>query len=224
MIPNTPEGLKQRDQRGGFYIVEHVQVKLSEDADVSIKQSNHPILLSMFKPLLNASLRGAIEMVLREQIRGGIESLNTILWDIGRRVEVFEDVGLSRGPSLIAAFWSELGRLRRSEDGLFSGWRATGTGVVKDVTSESAQFAMGAEPQVISGEKHGPKGSLSESLTERLPGDTGSLSEQASDVIEQARETVQEGVQRVKSFKVLVEQKTKIEEKNPGWESNAFDI
>jgi len=62
------------------------------------------------------------------------------------------------GPALASAWWSELGRLQRTHGGFFSGWRTTGSGIVRN--GGDAEVALGAEPQVLGLEKHGPKGTL----------------------------------------------------------------
>ncbi|TFY58478.1 hypothetical protein EVG20_g8131, partial [Dentipellis fragilis] len=96
--------------------------------------------------------------------------------------------------------------------GLFGGWTATGTGLVKEVEGENAQFAMGAEPQIISGEKHGPKGRLAKPLAEQVGVDTEDVASKAGDTAQQAKEGVKRGVQKVRSFKSMVEQKKEEEE------------
>jgi hypothetical protein len=47
LLPNTPEGLRQREHRGGFHFIERVEVKVAEEIGLEVKESNHPILLSM---------------------------------------------------------------------------------------------------------------------------------------------------------------------------------
>ncbi|KAI1786208.1 hypothetical protein LXA43DRAFT_1111273 [Ganoderma leucocontextum] len=217
-IPNTPEGLRERERRTSFVDIQRVDVKLSEDATLTIKESNHPILVTLFRPVMRARLRDAIETVLRQQIRGTLEHLDALAWDVGRRAEVFEDTGLPRGASLVAGFWSELGHIRRTQDrtaSLLSGWTATGTGVVKD--DKDVQFAMGVEPQVLSGEKRGPKGTFAESLGEREEG------EEAMGVVEQVKEMAKEKVREVRSWKDTLQQKAEEERQRPGWQSSAFD-
>ena len=81
-----------------------------------------------------------------------VEWVDIIAFDGSKRREVFEDAGLGGGSSLVATLWSEVGRLQRErEDEL--GLRATGTGVVlehwHEGKEEKAQFAMGAEPQIL---------------------------------------------------------------------------
>ena len=243
MIPNTPEGLKMREQRGGYHRIERVDVQVSEDVAFAIKQSNHPVFVSVFKPIFNARLRDTLQTVLREQIRATLEWADSMAWDVGRRAEVFSDAGLGPGASLAAAFWSELGRMKREEGGLFSGWRAMGTGVVKDIGGGEeggrAKFAMGAEPQVISGEKRGPKGTLSRPLGETAKESVGEatgldvgldadtdidMEGAASHVAGGVKEGVQKGAQTAKSFKSLIEHKREQEENRPGWSSPAFDV
>ena len=52
LIPNTPLGLKEQDRRGQFFIVERMDVRLADNIMFEVKQSNHSILTSVFKPVL----------------------------------------------------------------------------------------------------------------------------------------------------------------------------
>ncbi|KAI0760929.1 hypothetical protein BD413DRAFT_594282 [Trametes elegans] len=220
-IPNSPEGLAERERRSGFVDIQRVDVKVSEDINLVVKQSNHQILVSVFRPIMLGRLRDALQTVLEQQLRAALEWADAFAWDVGRRAEVFSDTGLPRGASLVAGFWSELGHLQKaSEGGLFSGWKATGTGLIKR-DADGAQFAMGAEPQVLSGEKRGPKGTFSEPVAER--GDVQTKAEQAKDVVEQVKESAKEKVRQVKSFKDTVSAKVEEEKARPGWQSPAFD-
>ena len=102
----------------------------------------------------------------------------------------------------------------------------TGTGVVKK--DGAAQFVMGVELQVLSGEKRGPKGTLSGSVAERcdVEGKKAAAAEagdKLKGVAEQAKETVKGKYQQVKSWKDTVQQKTEEERQRPGWNSPAFD-
>ncbi|KAI0363499.1 hypothetical protein BV20DRAFT_975593 [Pilatotrama ljubarskyi] len=218
-IPNSPEGLKERERRSGFIDIQRVDVKVSEDIELTVKQSNHQILVSVFRPLMLSRLRDALQTVLEQQLRGALEWSDAFAWDVGRRAEVFSDAGLPRGASLVAGFWSELGHLQKGEGGLLSGWKATGTGIIKD--DKGSQFAMGAEPQVLSGEKRGPKGNFSEPLGERE--DVQNKIQQAKGVGQQVKESAKDKLQKVKSFKDTVAQKVDEEKSRPGWQSPAFD-
>ena len=52
--------------------------------------------------------------------------------------------------------------------GLAAGWRATGTGIVRDHKDGSkAEIAFGAEPQVLGADKYGPKATLAQPIGER---------------------------------------------------------
>ncbi|KDQ52650.1 hypothetical protein JAAARDRAFT_183909 [Jaapia argillacea MUCL 33604] len=222
MIPNSPAGLKEREKRGGFHKIESIDVKVTENISFTVRQSNHPMLVTVFKPMLTSTVRDTLAMTLREQIRVAIESTDKMAWDIGNRAEVFSDAGLSRGPSYIAGFWSELGKLARQPGGLTSGWRATGTGVIKDDKHSASKFAMGAEPQILSGEKRGPKGTFSESLGDKMDVEGGV--EGLGAVAQQAKETVKEGIKKVRSFKQSVEVKAREEKSREGWQTSAFDV
>ncbi|KAH9911872.1 uncharacterized protein B0H18DRAFT_1127893 [Fomitopsis serialis] len=228
-IPNSAEGLKERARRGGFLEVQRVEARVSEDVEVRVTESNHSVLVSVFRPVMVGRFRDALRVVLEQQVRAAIEAADALLWDVGKRADVFGDAGLGRGAALVAGFWSELGHLRKTGEGggVLGGWRATGTGVVK--RDGEAQFAMGAEPQVLGGEKRGPKGTLSESVAERydLEGKKEAAAEtggQLKGVAEQAKEGVKEGVRKVRGFGEAVERKTEEERGRDGWQSSAFDV
>ncbi|TBU21761.1 hypothetical protein BD311DRAFT_677580 [Dichomitus squalens] len=223
-IPNSPEGKLEREKRESFLDIQRVDVKVSEDVNLTVKQSNHQILVSVFRPIMLSRLRETLQTILQQQIHGALQSLDKMAWDVGRRAEVFEDTGLPRGASLLAGFWSELGHFQRSSDrSLLSGWKATGTGVIKD--DNNTQFAMGAEPQVLSGDKHGPKGTFSDSVGERVDRnvDVDATVKDAKGVAEQATEVVKGKYRQVKSWTDTVQQKTEEERQRSGWNSPAFD-
>jgi hypothetical protein len=107
-----PEGLRQREHRGGFHFIERVEVKVAEEIGLKVKESNHPILLSMFKPIFMIRFREALAKTFEEQIRWVWESADSVAWDVGKRSEVFSDARLESGSSVAAAVWTEIGRLR----------------------------------------------------------------------------------------------------------------
>ncbi|KAH7884249.1 hypothetical protein F5I97DRAFT_2035588 [Phlebopus sp. FC_14] len=230
LIPNTPKGLEERQRVGRFFRLERVDVALAKDIKFEVKQSNHPILASVFKPVLIVRFREALERTLQEQIRALFDWVDGLAFDVGRRSEVFADTGLGPGASLVAALWSEIGRLRRLEGGLLSGWKATATGVVKEDVAGETKIAMGAEPQILSGQKRGPLGKSAEPLAERLPGVAAvggvghPLEEGVSGAAERVKQVGREGLERVRSFKQSVRHKTDEEEKHKGWQSTAFDL
>ncbi|KZT08287.1 uncharacterized protein LAESUDRAFT_697852 [Laetiporus sulphureus 93-53] len=219
-IPNSPEGLKERQQHNRFLEIQRVEARVSEQVELTIKESNHPILVSVFKPAMLSRFRDTLRTVLEQQIRASIDWVDGLMWDVGRRAEVFGDAGLGRGASLVAGFWSELGHLQKGRRSLLSEWTATGTGVIKQ--DKDSKFAMGAEPQVLSGEKRGPKGTFSESMAE--PQDIGQKAAQAKGVVQQVKETAKQKVQKVKSFKDAVSTKIEEEESREGWQSAAFNV
>lgn len=146
---------------------------------------------------------------------------------------IFEDTGLPRSASLIAAAWSEVGRFSRGQSrrGLSTGWSATATGVTKE-DPDGVSFAMGAEPQILSPEQHGPKARLAEPLkdkADRVAQEAGldvtmeDATATAKDTKEQAKGLVQEGVQKAKGFKAIVDRKKETELRSEGWKSSAFD-
>ncbi|KAG6850361.1 hypothetical protein H0H93_014315 [Arthromyces matolae] len=240
-----------RSTRGHFHVVEHVHVNITDDVSIEIKESNHGILLAMFKPIFILRIRDALEKTLASQIRAAIEWADAVAYDVARRQEVFEDTGaIGGGASLLAAIWSEIGRLRResAQPGTGVAWHATGTGVVVEQAGGDVQFAMGAEPQILSGDKRGPLGTASEPLRERVQSavqqatgvDLSGVEEQAmvvgvddahaqarqaaSQIKGQVKDLVREGKNRIQTFQKSVEEKKAQEEKREGWRSAAFDV
>ena len=224
-IPNTTAGLMERAERKRFLRIDHVVVHVSEDVDVRVTKSNHPILLTVFRPLLTARLRGALQTTLSANIQRALDSIDALIWDTTARAEVFQDAGLGRGPALASAWWSEIGRMQRTHGGPFLGWRTTGSGIVRN--GGDAKVALGAEPQALGPEKHGPKGTLAQPLKERAR-DIGVSAEGSADVGEdvlmQAKEGLKVGIKKVRTFEERIADKQIEEERTPGWESSAFDV
>ncbi|KAJ6589074.1 hypothetical protein B0H19DRAFT_1102800 [Mycena capillaripes] len=212
---------KEREAKRGYHHIEQLTVQIGHDVKLKVNDSNHGILLQLFKPAWNKKFREALGRTLGEQLRVALDGLDGMAWDVQKRSEVFADAGAGRGAALAAAVWSEIGRLIRERSW---GMRATGTGVVlEESTRDGAKFAVGAEPQILSGEKRGPMGTGSESLENRVRGQTGT-SQNAPDMKTQLRGLVGEGKGQVSSFKRSVDEKSAMEKENPGWKSSAFDI
>lgn len=222
LIPNTPLGLKERERDQRFFKVERVDVHLAENITFEVKESNHPILATVFKPVLISRFREALEKTLEEQIRGIFDLADGIAFDVSNRAEVFEDTGLGRGAAIAAAVWSEIGRLRRMEGGLLGGWKATGTGIIKEGLPGDAKLAMGAEPQILPGEKKGPLGTHAVPISER-PEFKG-IVESGATVKENIKQATREGAGKVQSFKETVRRKASEEKRSAGWNSHAFDL
>ncbi|KZP20679.1 hypothetical protein FIBSPDRAFT_911054 [Athelia psychrophila] len=231
LLPSSPEGLEQRKKRGAFHFVERVEVNIAEDVKLTVRESNHEILMTMFKPVVVMRFRDALAKTLAEHIRALLEGADALAWDVGSRAEVFADAGLGTGAAFAAAVWSEIGRLRKSQGGLLNGWKATGTGFVKEGVA-GGKLAVGAEPQILDGEKHGPLGTNAQTLKERLPDvdmngadadvDVSSAAAAVGDVAQKGMDLVQEGKRQIQGFAQTVEAKAAEEKKREGWESDAF--
>jgi hypothetical protein len=169
-------------------VVERCAVEISDDVEVSVRESNHPMLVNVFSGLVKRRIKEVMERTLTGQFRALVDWLDGLAYDVGERKKVFEDTGLSGGPAVVTALWSELGKMEReaaSEEGSSSGTKATGTGIIfkerMDVpmTGEEPEvgkqtkervLAFGAQPQVLSGEKRGPLGTGSEPVAQRVQG------------------------------------------------------
>ncbi|CAK5263339.1 unnamed protein product [Mycena citricolor] len=228
LIPSATE----RESRRAYHHIELVTVNISDDVDLTVRESNHAIVLSVFKPIFNMRFREALGKTLSEQLRSSIGWLDAVAWDVGRRSEVFSDAGLGSGASFAGAIWSELGRLTKGQS---FGWRATGTGLVLEEASGQTKFAVGAEPQLLSGEKRGPVGTGSESVSKRvgdavdaIKGETGRSGQDAQDAAKDVKQHVEglvgEGQRQIRSFQRTVDEKVVQEKRTDGWKSSAFDL
>ncbi|KAF5348242.1 hypothetical protein D9756_010501 [Leucocoprinus leucothites] len=242
LIPATVKGPHSRENMKHFNVIEKAEVKLAEDIGLEVRDSNHSILVTLFKPVMIMRLREALERTLTEQVRAAVEWTDGIAFDIAKRKEVFQDTGLGGGGSLMAAIWSEAGRIRREGREMGeSGVHATGTGLVveqqlyaKDGREASrTEFALGAEPQILSGDKRGPLGTASTPLKTRveemgaqmgLGEEVTQVGEGVGEVKERAKGIVKEGRRQVSSFKRSIVDKAELERQQPGWQSAAFDF
>ena len=201
--------------------------------NIEVKQSNHPLLTTLFKPFMVTRLKDALERTLSEELRGVVEWVDGVAWDVAKRREVFEDTGLGGGGSLMAALWSELGRLQRERTDE-TGLRATGTGVVVEQERGEGKgksaFAIGAEPQILAGEKRGPLGTGSERLKDKVDEamdvdvGVGGIREVLEDAEGRAKGMRKEGKKQVVGFRKSVERKKELEMRSKGWESASFDF
>ncbi|KIK70088.1 hypothetical protein GYMLUDRAFT_34552 [Collybiopsis luxurians FD-317 M1] len=249
-LTTSTKTVSQRSLHRAFHVIERLDVRITDDFEMDIKESNHSIVLAMFKPIVGLRLKAALENFVAEQIRRTLEGLDGMAYDIYTRADVFRDAGLGGGAATGAALWSEIGRIRRIGFGRnrdrYTDFSATGTGVVleeRKVDAETgedkeghAKFAMGAEPQILSGEKRGPVGTASESLSNRLKSATGQVLDDtamdvnadvvtdAQEISEQAKEIVEEGKKQVESFADTVKMKADIERRKDGWQSASFDM
>ncbi|KAF8621696.1 hypothetical protein AX15_007557 [Amanita polypyramis BW_CC] len=228
LIPANVKGSQSREALNHFHTIEKLEVRISDDVGLEVKESDHPITLALFRPLIMARLRNALEKSLTEELGVVINWLDGVAYDVGKRMEVFEDTGIGKGSSLMVALWSEVGRLQR-EGVLGRGEmevRPTGTGVVVEhyETSEEgerekrASFAMGAEPQILSGKKRGPLGTGSEGLKESTAAGVG------EGLGKRAEEMARSGRRRVLGFKRRIEVKAREAQRQKGWQSEAFEV
>ncbi|KAH9913530.1 uncharacterized protein B0H18DRAFT_1097329 [Fomitopsis serialis] len=84
---------------------------VSEDVEVRVTESNHSVLVSVFRPVM---------------VRAAIEAADALLWDVGKRADVFGDAGSGGGCArcrVLERAW----HLRKTGEGGGAGrWRATG--------------------------------------------------------------------------------------------------
>jgi hypothetical protein len=251
LIPALATGANSREAKKHFNVIEHAEVSISDDVRINVRDTNHAVLLSLFRPIMVMRLREALEKTLTEQLRAVVDYADGIAFDISKRRQVFEDTGLGAGGSLMAAIWSEIGRLERErrEGPVEMDWKATGTGLVVEQktvlkTNEvgeatqvrKTQFAMGAEPQILRGEKQGPLGTGSEPIKDKLERTNAAressmdvdVEEGAKQMVEEvearAKGVMKEGQRQMAGFRQSVERKSKLEKGRPGWESAAFDL
>ena len=205
----------EREAKRHFNNIELASVQITDDVELTVKETNHSILATLFKPLLLSRLRDALERTLSNQLRSILEWADGVAYDISKRKLVFTDSGMGEGEAFSAAIWSELGRMRRESKAggvSFGGvLKPTGTGIVAGLgvgtagEKHYAQVAMGVEPQILAGSKRGPLGTASEPIS--MP-DTRAAG----------------GRQRVEGFVSAIDRKKRQEERVGGWRSDAFNL
>ena len=87
-------------------------------------------------------------------------------------------------------------------------------------------FAIGAEPQILAGEKRGPLGTGSEPLKDKVAEEAMDvdIQEVFEDPEGRAKGMMKEGKKQVVGFRKSVERKKELEMRNKGWESASFDF
>ena len=262
LIPQDQKGAQSREEKKHFHVIEVARVSISDEVGFEVRDSNHAVLVTLFRPLVLSRLREALAKTLSEQLRAVVDYADGIAFDVSRRREVFADTGLGAGASLAAAVWSEIGKLEREQRAgpVDMDWKATGTGVIveqrvrvgADAQGEGGEvrksaFAMGAEPQILAGEKRGPLGTGSEPIGKKfarvgeevlgmpvdkaaqkaggavqdMDVDVGKMKGAAEDT---AKGVMREGKRQVAGFRRSVERKREAEAKQEGWKSTAFDF
>ncbi|GJJ13345.1 hypothetical protein Clacol_007597 [Clathrus columnatus] len=217
LLPQPKKKDAHKAQRHAFFKVENVNVNLNSP-EFTISKSNHSILFTAFKPIVRSRIEKAIETSLGQQIALSIEMLDNVLFDTHQRAGVFADTGMPLSASYLSAVWSEIGHLKK-QPGLFSGLRTTSVGVIKDDPRQESTVAIGAQPQIISGDKHGPSAPGSDSQKKR--DEAVRLARESKGVAKGIGERAQSGVV---SFAQEVQIKRDQEMHKEGWKSNAFDV
>ncbi|PPQ72126.1 hypothetical protein CVT26_006866 [Gymnopilus dilepis] len=225
LIGAGAHGPASRDAKKRFSSVERAHVSISDDVQIAVKQSNHKVLTTLFKPMVKKRLVAALEKTLSEQVQAMVDWADTIAYDVAQRKRVFEDAGLGTGGSLMGAIWSEIGRLQKT--GTID-VRMTGTGLVAHHVEKGKELAMGVEPQILSGDKHGPLATGAEPVqqkAQRVGQQYGVNPEDMNvDPREGAQGVLREGKKRAAEFERNVDKKKKMEMSQSGWQSSAFDI
>lgn len=216
LLPTTDSGARER--QGGFFHIDRVTLSLSDNMDIKPHKTNHSILVGTFKSTIKKRVRKALEGALREQLEFAFTFADRTAYDVHQRSKVFRDAGLAPAAAYAGAVVSEAGRLRQLP-GPLTGWRATGTGVIKDDPRSDKAYAMGAEPQIISGEKRGPVGQFSGPLGGERPQDKAPV----ADANGKVEGLTKEGARAAKTFKARKDEKEAEERKREGWRSGAFD-
>ncbi|KAJ7902724.1 hypothetical protein B0H14DRAFT_3851682 [Mycena olivaceomarginata] len=88
---------QERKAQRGYYRVEHLDVQIADEVKLKMRESNHAVMVSLFKPMINKRFREALSRSLAEQFRTALDGLNGVAWDVGRRADVFSDTGMARG-------------------------------------------------------------------------------------------------------------------------------
>lgn len=82
-----------------------VDVNISDELDLSVRESKHQIVLSVFNTVVLPRLRQALQTAREQQIRGTVHCTDAFARDVGRRGDMFVDTGHPPGASLVAGLF-----------------------------------------------------------------------------------------------------------------------
>jgi len=89
-VLSSESGSKQREKRSSFLRVDQASVSI-DDASISMSKTNHPVTSTLFKPVLRTRLLTALKTSLEQYLRIGIETLDSIAFDVHDRAQIFAD-------------------------------------------------------------------------------------------------------------------------------------
>ncbi|KAF2216399.1 hypothetical protein CERZMDRAFT_119900 [Cercospora zeae-maydis SCOH1-5] len=75
-----------KKDRSHFFKINTINVDV-KNVNIKVKQSNHKLLFSLFKPVLLKVLRPVIQKVVEKQIRDSVQQLDGLLWEVKQEVE-----------------------------------------------------------------------------------------------------------------------------------------
>ncbi|KAI6008668.1 hypothetical protein EDC04DRAFT_2906918 [Pisolithus marmoratus] len=183
----------QGARKGPAVLVEHVDVHVAENFTFEVKNSDHPIIATVFKSVLLSRFWEAVGWTLEEYITGVVGLVDGIALNTLNRVEVFGPTGLGHG-------WGSYGSGHLERDRNYQG------GLTGDAH-------MGAEPQILPGEKI-PLGTYTEPLGERP--ELQGVVEGGVTVTESIEDVTREGAKEVQLFVETVRRKALEEKRESG--------
>ncbi|KAH8922908.1 hypothetical protein BT69DRAFT_1262998 [Atractiella rhizophila] len=205
---------KTGNERTTFWEVTKVDVIL-HDFDLVIRENQHSVLSKLFKGTLRSGVKKMFERTLENYLQLAFDFADHVAWDVRKRYGVFKDTGLNDSAAFLGAVKSEIGYLSQ-QPSVWDGMRLTSVGIITDDPKSDKAFAVGAAPQLISGDKHGP---LAHTTAE-----SGVAMEVDSGTSRQAQNIGAEAKGRVNSFKDAVTARTELERNRDGWRTDAFDL
>jgi hypothetical protein len=89
MIPTKAKGKISRNEQRRFHVVDLCVVEISDDVEVTVRESNHAMLVNVFSGVVKRRIKEAMEKTLTGQFRALIE-LDRLAYDVGERRKVCE--------------------------------------------------------------------------------------------------------------------------------------
>ncbi|CAK1361887.1 hypotheticalsprotein [Cercospora beticola] len=75
-----------KKDRSHFFKINTINVDV-KNVNIKVKQSNHKLLFSLFKPVLLKVLRPVIQKVVEKQVRDSVQQLDGLLWEVKQEVD-----------------------------------------------------------------------------------------------------------------------------------------
>ena len=85
LIPALVTGANSHEAKKHFNVIERVEVSISDDVRITVHDTNHAVLVTLFRPIMVMRLHEALEKTLTGQLCAVVNYADGIGFDISKR-------------------------------------------------------------------------------------------------------------------------------------------